>query len=186
VPGIGAVSRWHEFADAVAAQVEGGSDTVLVAHSGAGPLLAHVAARIGAQRLVFVDADIPPDGGEAELVPAEILTQLRALAVGGFLPLWSEWFGSGVMAELVPDAERRAVITAELPRLPLSYFEERVPVPVGWSRADGGYVLLSGAYAAAADAAAVRGWPVLRRLGGHLDIVTKPQLVADAIVAVSG
>jgi hypothetical protein len=186
VPAVGAVSRWQDFADSAAAQVGDGRDAVLVGHSGAGPVLPQIAERTGAARLVFVDADIPPERGEAELMPAEILAHLRAIAVGGVLPPWSAWFGPDVMRELVPDAQQRAVISAELPRLPVSYFETRIPAPAGWVAASGGCVLLSEAYSAAADAAAARGWPVVRRLGGHLDIVTKPALIADAILSVSG
>jgi hypothetical protein len=187
VPAVSAVSSWAEFADAVAAQVEHGDHAVLVGHSGAGPLLPQIAARIGAGPLVFVDADIPPDTGEASLMPADLLAALRAMAVDGLLPPWSEWFGPEAMGELVPDAKLRALITAELPRLPLSYFEARVPVPAGWAAADGGYVLLSGdAYGDQAVSAAARGWPVIRLPGGHLDIVTRPEQVSAAIAEIAG
>jgi hypothetical protein len=179
---VPAVSSWPEFADAIAAQVRHGDQAVLVGHSGAGPLLPQIAARIGAGPLIFVDADIPPDAGETSLMPAEILAALRATAVDGLLPPWSEWFGPEVMGELVPDAERRAVVAAELPRLPLSYYEARVAAPVGWAAAGGGYILLSAeAYGGAAAAAAARGWPVVELPGGHLDIVTRPEPIAAAI-----
>jgi hypothetical protein len=186
VPAVPAVRRWQEFADSVAAQVERGDHAVLVGHSGAGPLLPQVAARIGGGPLIFVDADIPPDAGEGSLMPAEILAELRALAVDGMLPPWSEWFGPAAMRELVPDAERRAMIAAELPRLPLSYFEASVPAPASWTAAGGGYVLLSDeAYGDQAAAAAARGWPVIRLPGGHLDIVTRPEPIAAAITEVA-
>jgi hypothetical protein len=182
VPAVPAVRRWQEFADSVAMQVEHAGHTVLVGHSGAGPLLPQIAARISAGPLIFVDADVPPDTGDASLMPAEILAGLRAMAVDGMLPPWSEWFGPAVMAELVPDAERRAVIAAELPRLPVSYFEAAVPAPAGWLVAGGGYVLLTGeAYGDQAAAASARGWPVIRLPGGHLDLVTRPEPIAVAI-----
>jgi hypothetical protein len=159
---------------------------VLVGHSGAGPLLPRIAARIGAGPLIFVDADIPPDSGEATLMPAEILGALREMAVDGLLPPWSEWFGPEVMEELVPDLERRAVIAAELPRLPLSYFEARVAAPSGWAAAGGGYILLSAeAYGGQAAAAANRGWPVIELPGGHLDIAARPEPIAAAIVEIA-
>ena len=186
VPAVGAVSRWQEFAEAVAAQAAVGSDAILVGHSGAGPLLPQIGARIKAGPLVFVDADIPPQRGEAELMPAEILAELREIAVDGILPPWSEWFGPEVMSELVPDADRRAVITVELPRLPLAYFEASAPVPDGWQAAGGGYVLLSDeAYGAQAAGAERIGWPVIRLPGGHVDIVTRPAEVAAAIAEVA-
>jgi hypothetical protein len=192
VPAVPSVRRWQEFADSVATQVdlvadddqgrERGDHAVLVGHSGAGPLLPQIAARIGGGPLIFVDADIPPDTGPGGLMPAEMFAELRALAVAGILPSWSEWFGPAAMRELVPDAERRAIIAAELPRLPLSYFEASVPAPVGWAAAGGAYVLLSDeAYGDQAAAAAARGWPVIRLPGGHLDIVTRPEPIAAAI-----
>lgn len=194
------------FADAVVAQVLGTDDAVragggaglgpgsrpgpgterpvLVGHSGAGPLLPRIAARVPAAGLVFVDAAVPPTGGNAELMPAAYLEPLRALAADGMLPKWSEWFGPDAMTELVPDAAKRAIIAAELPELPLSYFETTVPVPPGWTAAGGGYVLLSEAYEDAAAEATARGWPVERRLGGHLDLVTRPEETAAAILQV--
>ena len=186
VPAVSAVSSWLEFADAVADQVGPPERAVLVGHSGAGPLLPQISARVGAGTLIFVDADIPPDVDEADLMPAEILTGLRAMAVDGLLPPWSEWFGPEVMGELVPDAERRAVVASELPRLPLSYYEARVPAPAGWNAAAGGYILLSAeAYGGQAEAAAARGWPVVELRGGHLDIVTRPEPIAAAIAEIA-
>jgi hypothetical protein len=177
---------WTAFVDAVAARAPG--PAAVVGHSGAGPVLPQIAARIGATGpLVFVDADIPPETGEASLIPAEIMEELRARAIDGVLPPWSDWFGPDAMRQLVPDDAQRAIITAELPRLPLSYFEARVPVPAGWSAARCGYVLLSEeAYGTQATAAAARGWPVVRLPGAHLDIVTRPHEVAAALVRVAG
>jgi hypothetical protein len=186
VPAVSGVSSWSEFADSVAALVGPRDGAVLVGHSGAGPLLPQIAARTGAGPLIFVDADIPPDAGEASLMPAEILAELRAMAVDGVLPPWSEWFGPTVMRELVPDAERRAAIAAELPRLPLAYYESRVPVPPGWAAVGGGYILLSAeAYGTQASSAAARGWPVILLPGGHLDIATSPAPIAAAIAEIA-
>ena len=182
------IRSWQMFVNAVAAQVGHAHDAVLVGHSGAGPLLPQIAARIGTGwPLVFVDADIPPETGETALMPAEILAELRGMALDGMLPPWSVWFGPDVMRKLVPDDARRAIVTAELPRLPLAYFEASVPVPAGWAAAGCGYVLLSEeAYGGQATAAAARGWPVVRLPGAHLDTVTRPAEIAYAIVAVAG
>ncbi|MGH3300758.1 MAG: hypothetical protein ACRDOK_03565 [Streptosporangiaceae bacterium] len=159
-----------------------GRQQLAVGHSGAGPVLPQIAARIGAGPLIFVAADVSPDTGDAELMPAEILAGLRTLTVDGVLPRWPEWFGPGVMRELIPDPERRALITADLPRLPLGYFETRVPGPADWAAAGGGYMLLSDeAYGGQAAAAGARGWPVIRLPGDHLDMVTRPEAIAAAI-----
>jgi hypothetical protein len=159
---------------------------VLVGHSGAGPLLPRIGTRIRARALVFVDADMPPEAGETTLVPGEFLEFLRGLASGGVLPPWSDWFGPDGMRELIPDDGARRIVSAELPALPLSYFETHVPVPAGWTSTRCGYVLLSEEYAEQASRAAASGWPVARLPGAHLDIVTRPAAIADAILSVAG
>ncbi len=74
---------------------------------------------------------MPPKAGAVELMPAEMLAELQALTIDGMLPPWSDWFGPGMMQELVPDDAKRAVISAELATLPLAYFEEPVPSRTG-------------------------------------------------------
>lgn len=185
VPEAVTAKGWQAFVEAVADQAGRGEGAVLVGHSGAGPLLPQIAAR--ARRplgpLVFVDAGIPPVAGEVELMPTEFLVELRAMACDGKLPRWSEWFGPGVMEELVPDDDRRAAICAELPQVPVTYFEERPPVPTGWSMAACGYLQLSEPYAADAAEASCRGWPVVDLPGAHLDIVVHPDATAEAILS---
>jgi pimeloyl-ACP methyl ester carboxylesterase len=189
VPGVSqaVTSRgWEAFVDSVASQAGEEERSVLVGHSGAGPLLPQIVARARQQLapLVFIDAGIPPEAGDAKLMPNEILEELRAIAHDGTLPRWSEWFGSRVMEELVPDVGQRLVVTADLPRIPLSYFETRVPVRAAWSSAGCGYIRLSEPYAADAAEAALRGWPVIELPGSHLDIVTRPAAIAEAILAI--
>jgi hypothetical protein len=162
----------------------GGGD-VVVAHSGAGVLLPNLLAdqEPARTKVVLVDAPLAPLTGEMPVVPPDLLAHLRTLVgVLGVLPPWSMWFGPDVLTELVPDAELREAIREELPLLPLAYFEASVTIPPNWAAFDGGYVLLSEIYRPDAEAAAARGWPVLERLGGHLDLVTRPEIVADAIL----
>jgi hypothetical protein len=159
-------------------------DGMIVGHSGAGILLPNLIADRdpAATTVVLVDAPLLPPTGEVPVVPPAFLDHLHRLAdPGGLLPPWSDWFGPDVMAELVPDPELRAAVIDDLPRLPLWYFEDTVTIPPDWPDFDGAYVLLSEVYRADAEAAAARGWPVIERLGGHLDIVTKPDVVADAL-----
>jgi hypothetical protein len=178
---------WQAFTDAMAARADWEGQTVLVGHSGAGMLLPQIRARAGRAPgpLVFVDAGVPPEAGEAELMPAEFLSELRAMAIDGMLPRWSDWFGPAVMNDLIPDGSKRAIVAGELPRLPVSFFEVPVPAPVGWSSGGCGYVQLSEPYAGEAAAAASRGWPVIQSPGAHLDMVTRPAEVADAILSVT-
>jgi hypothetical protein len=185
VPPAATALGWSAFVGAVGALSAGIASPVIVGHSGAGPLLPRIGIRIRARALVFVDSDIPPEAGETTLVPDEFLEFLRGLANGGVLPPWSEWFGPDSMRELIPDERMREIVSAEFPAVPLSYFETRVPVPAGWTSTPCGYVLLSEAYAEQASRAAASGWPVARLPGAHLDIVTRPAEVADAILSVA-
>jgi hypothetical protein len=186
VPPAATALGWPAFVGAVGALAAGLDSPVLVGHSGAGPLLPRIGTRVNARALVFVDADVPPEAGDTTLVPGEFLEFLRGLANNGVLPPWSEWFGPDTMRELISDDQTREIVSAELPAVPLSYFEARMAVPAGWMNAHCGYVLLSEAYANQATQAAAKGWPVARLPGAHLDIVTRPAAIADAILAVAG
>lgn len=182
----GPVARWQECVASVREAVAPGADPiVLVGHSGGGLLLPAigeaVAARIGA--MVFVDSGLPASAGETELAPPWFLEQLRALAADGRLPPWSGWWGEEAMRELVPDEGLRHALGGEMPSLPLSYFEDRVPSPPGWDRVPCAYLLLSDAYRDAADEATARGWPVETiEGGGHLHLVVAPDQVAEALI----
>lgn len=178
---------WQAFADAMAAQADWEGLTVLVGHSGAGPLLPQIQARSRREPgpLVFVDAGLPPEAEDAELMPAGLMAELRAMAIDGILPRWSDWFGPAVMKDLIPDGSKRAIVAGELPRLPVSFFEVPVPALAGWASGGCGYIQLSEPYADEAAAAASRGWPVIQSSGAHLDIVTRPAEVADSILAVT-
>jgi hypothetical protein len=129
---------------------------------------------------VFVDAVLPPEEGE-RVVSASLLDHLRTIESEGVLPPWSEWFGSGVMEELIPDDDVRNAFVPELPMMLLSYFERPVSVPNGWATTNCRYVLLSEAYREEVTEAASRGWEVFEQLGSHLDILTRPVEIADLL-----
>jgi hypothetical protein len=159
---------------------------VLVGHSGAGLLLPVIASAVGVDvaSLVFVDSFLPPPTGRVLLGPAAFMDQLRAIARDGVLPPWSSWFGANAMRELVPDQRLRAALEAEMPRLPLSYFDASVPLPEAWSRRPCGYLLLSAdPYGQSAAEARTRGWPVADIPGvRHLAIATNPTMVTDELL----
>ena len=175
--------RWEGCVDAAVRDARG-EIGLLVGHSGAGPLLPAIANRMDQppRRLVFVDAAVPPVSGDAPLVPEEFLDSVRALAKNGRLPRWSEWFGPTALEELVPDPDRRAAVLADLPQLPLSYFDGRVPIPRDWASTAAAYVLLSDPYRSDAAEAASRGWPVKELPGAHLDIVTRPSHLSETLI----
>jgi hypothetical protein len=162
-----------------------GERTVLVAHSGAGAVLPLVAAGLGSwpRQVIFVDAGLPPGEGTFT-AGGDFLGTLRDLATDGMLPAWSRWWGAGALDTLVRDDERRLEIEAELPQVPLAFFEASIAVPAGWCTSPGGYLLLSEAYRADANRAEELGWPVVELPGAHLDIVNDEDAIRDALLAI--
>jgi Alpha/beta hydrolase family len=180
--------QWRHCVAAVRAAAEDiGGRFVLVGHSGAGPLMPAMADAIRGEvaASIFVDAMLPPASGHARLLPAELLSQLRALASDGVLPPWSAWFGESAMRELVPEDDLRAALEREMPRLPLAYFEAQVPVPAGWRQRPCAYLLLSrDSYGQPAAEARSCGWPTAELAGAHhLSLVTDPSRVAEQLLA---
>ena len=185
VPDLRAAAATGDPAAVVSAAVAvvGDAPVVIAGHSGAGSLLPSIAAGAEAQ-LVFVDAGVPPCSGPVG-ANAEFLEQLRSLSIGGVLPKWSTWWGEGAMEGLVPDEARRRQVVDELPQIPLAFYESSFTAPAGWCQMPASFVLLSEAYRADVDTARSRGWPVVERLGNHLDIVNRPSAVTSAIVEVT-
>lgn len=155
---------------------------VVVGHSGAGPLLPGIAAESPApvQALVYVDAGLPRPGRswfDAAVEEAgELADQLTGMVTDGRLPPWHEWFPPESVAGLLPDAALRESFTAEVPRLPVAYFQEPTS-PATWS-GPAGYLLLSEAYRDDAARAGAQGVTVAEYRGDHLSMVTAPEEVA--------
>jgi len=70
---------------------------------------------------------------------------------------------------------------AEIPRLPLAYFEEVAPDAAGWDSIRCGYLRLSDAYEDTAAEAVARGWPLKHYPSDHLAMVTQPEAIAAAL-----
>lgn len=179
--------QWRHVPDAVrTATSHLPQRIVLVGHSGAGLLLPVIADASDNEvaATVFVDSFLPPPTGRLELGPPTFMNQLRAMATGGVLPRWSDWFGADAMRRLVPDARLRADLEAEMPCLPLSYFRATVPVPDDWPNRPCGYLLLSAvAYGESAAQARAYGWPVIEvRDVEHLATATDPVRVTEALL----
>ena len=180
--------QWRHVADAVRiATSHLQQRIILVGHSGAGLLLPVIADAADSEvaALVFVDSLLPPPAGRLPLGPPAFINQLRALATDGVLAPWSRWFGADAMRELVPDERLRADLEAEMPRLPLSYFEANVPLPDDWvNRHPCAYLLLSATpYGQSATEARARGWPVIEIAGvKHLAIATNPIPVTESLL----
>ncbi len=153
---------------------------VLIGHSGAGSLLPAVAEAVGGvDAAVFVDALLPHPGRSwFDTAPRKLREQLRALAVGQRLPPWHRWFPPEAVAALLPDEDTRAQFIAELPEVPVAYFEELAPSADDWPPDRCGYMQLSEAYDREAGEAEQRGWLSVREPMDHLAMLTRPDAVA--------
>lgn len=108
---------------------------LLVAHSGAGPLLPAIRQAWGRPvgGYLFADAGLPHPGLSrldemARTVPM-LAAALRAeLAGGGRYPTWDD----DALRSLIPDPARRAATLAELRPRPLAFFAEALPTIPDW------------------------------------------------------
>lgn len=168
---------------------DGGTGAMaLVAHSGAGQLLAHIGKELDVNGVrvasyLFVDAGLPTDGGsrlqQLRTEDPEFAKELEALLRGGgVFPDWSD----DDLTDLVPDPKRRRLLVDGLRPLPLDYWTEPIPARPDWPDAPCGVVLLSDSYEAIAQYAADSGWPI-RRLdaGNHFYLLAEPAAVANHI-----
>jgi pimeloyl-ACP methyl ester carboxylesterase len=176
---------YPKYAVAAAAAVNDTSDTVVVVgHSAAGALLPAIAEAVGdrTRGAVFVDAMLPQPGRSwFDTAPPELTAQLRGLADRGLLPPWHEWFPPGMLAELVPDPARRRRLIAEIPRLPVAYFDEPAPAARFANEVACAFLRLGAPFDPAADKAERLGWWVVRRDWDHLRMISAPAAVARLI-----
>src|SRR5947207_1428980 len=70
-------------------------------------------------------------------------------------------------------------------RLPLSYYEQQIPVPDGWDNRPCGYLLFGPPYDHTAQEARERGWVVEQVPGRHLHQLVDPDTVTARIVAMT-
>jgi len=181
----GVPPTWPAVAEAVAATVPAGTaEVVVVAHSGAGLYVPAVVDRCPAPvaGCVLVDAALPPRRGRTPAAPPELLDQLRAMAVDGRLPVWTDWWAPADVDPLFPDPVTRREVEAEQPRLPLAHYGQELPVRAGWDDRPCAYVAFGGTYAAEAADAARRGWRVVTLPGGHLHQLVDPAAVAAELL----
>ena len=157
---------------------------MLVAHSGAGPLLPLIAEAAGVHvaAAVFVDAGLPVDGTtrleQLAIDAPDAAVQLReTLFAGGAFPQWS----TDDLAELVRDDAARNELVAGLRPRGMDFFTEPLTVPPAWQRVPAGYVRLSAAYDVWLRIATDRSWPTVELDGGHFQLIDDPEPVSAAI-----
>lgn len=185
--GAGAPPFWPRVADAVRdelRQVPAGSPVTLVAHSNAGLLLPVIRSGLDhpVASSVFVDAALPARTGPTPVAPPEVLEFLRPMAVNGTLPRWTDWWDEADVAPMFPDPLVRRTVIEEQPALPLSYYEQHIPVPDSWDDHPCSYLLFSPPYDGLAAEARERGWRVAHLPGAHLHQLVDPAGTARHLV----
>jgi Alpha/beta hydrolase family len=155
---------------------------VLVAHSGAGPLLPAIGVALGheVERSVFVDAGLPAPGRSrldafGDQAAAEAF---RTNAREGLVMPWPD----AVLRTVILDDEVRASFAADVPRMPLAVYEEPLPAIPGWPDAPCGYLRFSDSYLAPFAEAMRLGWPTRQFAAGHFHMLEDPKGVARALV----
>ncbi|MEV5642624.1 alpha/beta hydrolase [Streptomyces flaveolus] len=169
-------------------QVPAGSPVTLVAHSNAGLFLPVIRSGLDhpVAGSVFVDAAVPARTGPTPVAAPEFLEFLRPMAVNGTLPRWTDWWDEADVAPMFADPGMRRTVVEEQPTLPLSYYEQRVPVPGGWDDHPCSYLLFGPPYEEAAVEARERGWRVAHLPGEHLHQIVDPAGTARHLVELAG
>jgi hypothetical protein len=170
------------LANSMAARLDRGEPSIVVAHSGAGALIPSVAALAkGALRgVIYCDGILPHPGlSWFDTAPPQLGAQLRSGAVDGRLPAWDRWWPPGALEKLVPDPSVRMALIDELEPIPIGYFEELAPELE--LAAPAAFLQLSGAYVEEAQISGRKGWPVVRLPLHHLAMLTHAEAVASAI-----
>ena len=179
---------WKQHADSVAqalSYIPKNESLILVAHSGAGPLLPVI--RQGTTNpihaYVFVDAGIPRAGATRldmmKLEDPEWSKQFEgSLQRGERFPTWS----SEDLREIIPEEKLRKQLVAEIHSRGLDFFMELIPVFDRWPDAPCIYVLFSQPYARTEIQARQYGWKTYKLEAGHFHMLVDPKAVADIIL----
>lgn len=174
---------WPAGVAAVTSSVLDERAVVLVPHSNAGLYVPALVEALGdrVRGVVFVDARLP---GAGQLTTPDFLAGLAT--VDGLLPPWTEWWDEADVAPLFPNADVRALVEAEQPRMPLAYYGNPPPAPEGWSELPCGYIWFGPPYDDEAARAADLGWPTMHVPGTHLQMLSDPSGVAAAVLQFAG
>ena len=175
---------YDRLVEAAAGQLREWGRSVLVAHSGAGGLIAPLvnAAPALVEKVIFVDA-ILPHPGRAWLATAgeDLAKRVTTEVDNGFAPPWDRWFPRRLISKLIPDDDDRGLFLGELRATPVGFLREAapdvgLPETLEWS-----YLRLSVAYEREAQIAQDAGRRTRRLDIHHLAAITHPGEVLSAI-----
>ncbi|HLO34323.1 MAG TPA: alpha/beta fold hydrolase [Anaerolineales bacterium] len=179
---------WKQHAESVAralALVPEDTLLILVAHSGAGPLLPAIRQSLvnPVHAYIFVDAGLPPNGASRldsmKSENPEWAGQFQEeLERGGNFPNWS--FED--LKEVLPDESLRQKMIAEIHPRELAFFTEQLPMFAGWPDAPCIYIQFSAPYQSSAVQARRAGWQIYELAAGHFHMLVDPKAVADLLV----
>jgi hypothetical protein len=182
---------WQQQAESIAdanKSVPAQQPIVWVAHSGAGLRLPAYRSRVAnpTAAYIFVDAGIPhgfPAQGLSQLdfmacdEAAFAVTLQDELAQGGRFPMWT----NDDLRDVIPDADLRAQMLAELQPRDLRYFAEPLPRYAGWPDAPCACLQFTEGYARAAAYARQHKWPVWQMPAQHFHMLVAPAEVTIAL-----
>ncbi|MFC0600064.1 alpha/beta hydrolase [Streptomyces palmae] len=183
----GAPPFWPRVVDAVRddlREVPAASHLTLVVHSNAGLFLPAIRSGLDhpVTGSIFVDAALPARVGPTPVATPEFMEFLRPMAVDGRLPRWTDWWDEADIAPMFDDPAMRQTVIEEQPALPLSYYEQHIPVPEGWDDHPCSYLLFGPPYDTQAADARERGWRVAHLPGEHLHQIVDPSGTARHLI----
>jgi hypothetical protein len=158
---------------------------VLVAHSGAGPLLPVIRESIPnlVEAYVFVDAGLPQNNAtRLDMMKSEDSDWAQEfqtlLEAGEKFPNWN----NDVIREIVPDDSLREQLIAEIHPRALDFFTEPIPVFDDWPDAPCVYILFSLPYKPAEIEARQNDWLTYQLEAGHFHMLVDPSAVTNIII----
>lgn len=179
---------WQQHASSVAqalAKVPKRLRLILVAHSGAGPLLPAIRQSLPnpVHAYVFVNAGIPVNGAARlnlmSLEDADWANEFqKTVESGERFPTWS--FDD--LQAILPDESLRRQTAAELQPRGLDFFTEPIPVFDGWPDAPCVYIQFSESYEWDVSQARQAGWPTYQLQAGHFHMLVEPKEITQLIV----
>ena len=160
-------------------------DLVLVAHSGAGPLLPVMRETLtqSVAAYVFVDAGIPRNNASRldlmRLQDSQWAEQFhQTLLRGEQFPQWN----AEDLREVIPDESLCQKMATEINPRALAFFTEPIPVFAGWPDAPCAYIKFSESYAWDLEQAKSANWVVREINAGHFHMLVDPPSVTDMII----
>lgn len=172
---------WREWPAILLEQLPALESPIVIGHSMAGLLAARLAAEFDGAAMICLDANMPPAEGPTPPIDPGFRGFMETLpATDGVLPPWHRWWPNDVFEGVPVDPELRERIEAEIPALPLSWFDDAFDMP-DWSAADRAFIRLGAWFDEEANRAEAAGWPVVRIEGTHLHPSSRPKETAATI-----